>query len=112
MLELYIARVDRENETYKNGILKALETLSECDRDFNGENGPEYLWDWVKEAGFETNADFAYYMASKKEFPIDIIDTYLENWCEIDSYYDKYAYSCCRDEDGYIVSIALAFESE
>lgn len=111
MLELYVAAVDRENETYKNGILKALETLSEADNDFKGENGDDYLWDWVRDAGFKTNAEYAFYMASKEEKAEDIIDVYFKNWCEIDCYYSNYTYSCCRDEDGYIISIALAFDS-
>lgn len=111
MLELYVARVDRENETYKNGILKALETLSECDWDFCGNNGPEQLHPWVEDAGFKTNAEYAYSEASKFEDPETIIEVYFKNWCEVDSYYGKYTYSCCEDEDGYIISIALAFDS-
>lgn len=112
MLKLLVTRVDRENETYKSGILKALETLSECDWDFCGNNGPEYLWEDAKEAGFETNAEYVFNLASKEDKAEDIIDVYIENWCGNDCYYSEYTYNWVEDDDGYIVSIALAFESD
>ena len=51
----------------KEGAKLFLSIASQCDNDFNGENGPEYLWEDAE--GFENNFDYCWSIAEKEKRP-------------------------------------------
>ena len=91
----------------KEAVLNALCNLSNCDNDFNGENGKEYLWE--KAQGYKSNRDYLLNRVSV----IDNIDTmiykYFDEWIGSDSYYDSYEYEIITDNNDNITAIVLAY---
>ena len=81
----------------KKEIKTALLCLTECDSDFLGDNGEEYLQDEAKKAGYNNNADF-YADKAINSLPDNYDDTdvsavirqYVYDWMEHDSYYIDY----------------------
>lgn len=72
------------------GVKSFLDSLSVYDNDFNGENGPDYLWDYAEAEGYESNYDYAYAKALEKENFKDIIHEFIDIWMKYDSYYEDY----------------------
>lgn len=82
-----------------------LSTAIQCDNDFNGENGEEYLWEDA--IGFNSNAEFCWAEAEKKSTPREMIETFVALWMGADSYYEEYSVEILQHEE--ILFVSLAF---
>ena len=124
----------------RKSLLVALESLSNFDCDFNGENGLEYLWDEVWETnGFESLEDYE----EKQEYDSDedegyeeielkyesnvewllnevkdieddgdCIEAFFRIWMEHDgNYYDEYETNYIRNKNGKVVAVSFATTS-
>lgn len=78
------------------------------DNDFNGENGPEYLWEAAK--GFESNADYCWSIAEKESTPQAMIERFIVLWMDNDSYYTDYNLQVSQYEQ--ILFVSLAYTTE
>ena len=92
----------------REGVMSFLDSLSVCDNDFNGENGPDYLWEYAEEEGFETNFDYAYAKALEKENLEDIINEFIDIWMKHDCYYEDYDVKILEIGDKLAISFVYA----
>ena len=87
-----------------NDILR--ETAEE-DGDFNGGNGPDYLYDEAKEAGFSSNLEYAIAKHSHIENDVDYVDAFVDTWVTHDNYYEAPDIIVNDSGDIKFVSIAI-----
>lgn len=80
----------------------------QCDNDFNGENGEEYLWE--EAIGFESNAEYCWAEAEKELTPREVIEYFVDLWMGADSYYKDYSVEILQHEE--ILFVSLAFITE
>ena len=92
----------------REGAKLFLFIASQCDEDFNGNNGPEYLWEDAE--GFETNADYCWSIAEKEKTPRLMIEKFISLWMGKDSYYADYSVEILQHEE--ILFVSLAFVTE
>lgn len=121
----------------REDLLSALASMGDCDCDFNGENGVEYLWDEVWKAnGFENMKDYEeqneydsdededyeeiklkyesnleYLLDKVKDIKSDIecINEFFNIWMEKDkNYYHDYNVDYLTDENEKIYAIAFS----
>ena len=59
----------------KDEVESSLLSLADCDNDFNGENGPEYLWEEAE--GFESNAKYCMSIAKNETATVKIVKSFL-----------------------------------
>lgn len=83
-------------------------TAIQCDNDFNGENGEEYLWEDAME--FKSNAEFCWTEAEKKSTPREIIEYFVSLWMGRDTYYVDYSVEILQHEE--ILFVSLVFVTE
>lgn len=76
--------IDNTREAVEDFLME----LAVNDNDFNGENGPEYLWECAE--GYECNADYALERARREDTTKDMIHEFIKTWMGNDSYYDDY----------------------
>lgn len=127
-LRSHLVRVEPGN---RESLLEALANISDCDCDFNGENGLEYLRDEVWEAnGYKDYDDFAdkhpgveeeveLKYESNMEYLIDkvrdiendedYIRAYIEGWIGNDGYYGEYDLNWLKNDDGKIIALSIAY---
>lgn len=74
----------------KEGVADCLMSLADCDCDFNGENGAEYLWEEAEDWGFESNAEYCLSIAEQEPTPIAMIRKFIAMWMGRDDYYEDY----------------------
>lgn len=79
----------------RESLLDALRNLSDFDRDFNGENGDDYLWEEAN--GFESNMDYLINKVRKIKDDEDCVNSFFEEWMDNDSYYEKWNVSVLKD---------------
>lgn len=79
----------------RESLLDALRRLSDFDRDFNGENGDDYLWEEAN--GFESNMDYLINKVREINDDEDCINNFFEEWMDNDSYYEKWNVSVLKD---------------
>lgn len=72
----------------KNEVESCLLSLADCDCDFNGENGPEYLWEEAE--GFESNAKYCISVIKNEANISKMIEKFISMWMGRDSYYHEY----------------------
>lgn len=72
----------------KEDVSTCLMNLADCDCDFNGENGLEYLWDEAE--GFESNAEYCLSIAIKEATPREMAEKFISMWMGRDYYYEDY----------------------
>ena len=89
----------------KEGAKLFLSIASQCDNDFNGENGPEYLWEDAE--GFENNFDYCWSIAVKEKKPRLMIEKFISLWMGKDSYYVDYSVEILQHEE--ILFVSLVF---
>lgn len=108
-LTLLTATIKKTNSTeeLKQEILDALCNLSDCDCDFNGENGADYLWEEAQ--GYESNRDYLLDKVSQYDVIEVMIYKYFDRWIGHDTYYDTYNYDIIYNENNEIIAIALAY---
>ena len=88
----------------KNEVAECLLSLADCDCDFNGENGLEYLWDEAE--GFESNAEYCLSMAMNETTPREMIEKFISMWMGNDSYYYEYDLGVLVQDDKLFMSLA------
>ena len=100
---------DQTCDCFKNVLF----SFAAIDNDFNGANGPEYLWSEAKTAGFKSNAEYAWSVAKQEsEARCDdewIFKRFISMWMGSDLYYRRYVMSVVRDENDMISAVSLAF---
>jgi hypothetical protein len=92
----------------REGAQLFLSNAALCDNDFNGENGPEYLW--VDAEGFGNNFDYCWSIAEKENKPRLIIERFVSLWMGKDSYYVDYSLDILQHEE--ILFVSLVFVTE
>ena len=129
-MELRSILVEVEPDNRKD-LLDALCSLSDCDCDFNGENGLEYLWGEVWEANgykdyddfadkhpdveekvelkYESNMDYLCDKVKDIESDESCINEFIENWISRDGYYGEYELNWLTNNDGKIIVLSLAY---
>ena len=127
-LRSHLVKVELDN---RENLLEALISISDCDCDFNGENGLEYLRDEVWEAnGYKDYDDFAdkhpdveeeveLKYESNMEYLVDevrgieddeeCIEAYIEGWMGSDGYYGEYEWNCLKNDDGKIIALSVVY---
>ena len=71
----------------KNEVAKHLLELADCDCDFNGDNGLEYLWE--KAEGFESNAEYCISIVKNESSTEKMIEKFVSLLMGGDSYYHR-----------------------
>lgn len=92
----------------KEGAIDCLASLINIDNDFNGENGPEYLWEEAE--GFECNADYCLSIAEKENTPREMIEKFISLWMSRDYYYQDYDLGILVEDDKLFLSFAYMTE--
>ena len=88
----------------KDAVAEFLRSLAECDNDFNGNNGYEYLWDRAE--GFESNAEYCLSIVGKEATPGEMVEKFISMWMDEDSYYFSYDLGIHVEDDKLFVSLA------
>lgn len=90
----------------KKEVAEYLMDLAECDCDFNGENGLEYLWEEAE--GFESNVEYCLAVVTNIEevTPKEMIEKFISLWMDRDSYYYEYDLGIVEEGDKLFVSLA------
>ena len=88
----------------KEEVAKCLLNLSDCDCDFNGENGPEYLWEEAE--GFESNAEYCISIAEQELTPRNMVEKFISLWIGKDRYYEEYSLGVLVRDDKLFISLA------
>lgn len=91
------------------GVLDALAELSMSDNDFNGNNGPEYLWTISKKSNFNSNQEYVLDFVSKMDDLKQIIKTYIKLWLDGDDYYRGYNFKIICNSNNLPIAICLAY---
>ena len=110
-MELELITVNVEEENKKEDIVTALREVSNYDLDFNGENGPEYLWESAE--GFDSNQDYLIDYVSQYDDAETMIKTFMDTWMEKDGhYYIRNAYNIIKNKEDKIVAICFAYATD
>lgn len=110
-MELELITVNVEEENAKEDIVAALREVSNYDLDFNGENGPEYLWESAE--GFESNQDYLIDYVSQYNDAEKMIKTFMDIWMDKDAhYYIRNSYEIIKNKTGKIVAICFAYVTD
>ena len=88
----------------KKQVASYLMDLADCDSDFNGDNGDEYLWEEAE--GFESNAEYCLSIAKNEARPREMIEKFISLWMGKDSYYYDYDLGVLVQDDKLFVSLA------
>ena len=96
----------------RNDLLNALKQLSDMDKDFNGNNGPEYRWQQTADKNFESNQQ--YVLDCVKDMPneCDCVREFFKLWMIQNNYYKRYKFNIHLNQLGYIDTIAFAYVTE
>lgn len=122
-LELNLIKV--ENNT-RDCLINTLVAFGDCDEDFNGNNGVEYLWQCVWDANgfndeydweidgkpqlkYESNCEYLCDFVKDIKLDDECIETFFNTWFRYDGYYTNYEYEILKDNNDNIIAIALAF---
>lgn len=92
----------------KAGAKLFLSIAAQCDNDFNGENGEEYLW--ADAEGFESNLEYCLSIAENEPTPRAMIQKFVRLWMGRDNYYQDYSLDIMQHEE--ILFVSLAFVTE
>ena len=90
----------------RESLLDALRSLSDFDRDFNGENGDDYLWEEAN--GFESNMDYLINKVREIKDDEDCVISFFEEWMDNDSYYEKWNVSVLKDTKKRVTVISFS----
>lgn len=93
----------------KEDISTCLMNLADCDCDFNGENGLEYLWDEAE--GFESNAEYCLSIAEQEPTPREMVEKFISMWMGKDSYYEEYDLGVLVRDDTLFISLAYTIHA-
>lgn len=88
----------------KEEVAKCLLNLADCDSDFSGDNGPEYLWDDAE--GFESNAEYCLSIAETMSTTREMVEKFISLWMGADPYYFSYDIGILVKGDMLFISLA------
>ena len=88
----------------KNEVAQCLMSLADCDCDFNGENGLEYLWEEAE--GFESNAEYCLSIAQNETTPREMAEKFISLWMGRDAYYYDYNLGILEQDGKLFMSLA------
>lgn len=112
-LSSYLVVVEKPGDM--ESLKKAFIDLADTDADFSGENGDDYLRDEVREAGYESNAEYYAEKVIKEgiengQTQVQMLENYLGVWIGGDSYYKEYDYTWQTDGDDLkAVAVAISY---
>ena len=89
----------------KHKVAEYLLSVADCDCDFNGENGDEYLWEEAE--GFESNAEYCLSISMNEPTPREMAERFISMWMGRDSYYYDYSVGVLVKDDQLFVSLAF-----
>ena len=92
----------------KDEVKKCLFNISDCDLDFNGENGSEYLWEEAE--GFESNSEYCMSIAQQEPTTKDMIKKFISLWMGRDYYYEDYDLGVIVMDNYIFISLAYTIE--
>lgn len=110
----------------RKSLLSALATISECDADFNGENGIEYMWDMVwkangfenyetfidankKDLKYESNLDWLLEEVSSIKDDNECVKCFFDTWMQqYSGYYREWNKECVYNDLGDIIAIGFS----
>lgn len=98
-----------ETPNNRQSLLKALEHLSNCDEDFNGNNGPEYLWQQASDGNYNSNQQYVLDIIKDLPSDDDVVQAFLDYWVKHDSYYRRYECTVHKNQKDQIDAIAFAY---
>ena len=93
----------------KAGAKLFLSIAAQCDNDFNGENGEEYLW--VDAEGFESNAEYCLSIAKQEPTPREMVEKFISMWMGRDYYYEDYDLGVLVRDDRLFISLAYTTQA-
>ncbi len=107
MLELELKTVTIENINNRESILDSMALLE--DEDFNGNNGKEYTSKEALKEGFNSNKDYIINRLQHITYkePIELIQSYIEEWLKFDDYYRLYDYEVTYIDTKAVVTVAM-----
>lgn len=115
-LSLFTASIEGNTKQEKiNNVVEAMCSFADIDCDFNGENGPDYLWEEAKTGNYESNLEYTADMCRKADNPEEALLKFAEMWLGRDFYYKEYscAIECVAKEDPEdetdVTTIAVAY---
>ena len=88
----------------KHDVGAHLMDFADCDCDFNGENGLEYLWEEAE--GFESNAAYCLSIAENEQTPKEMVEKFISLWMGKDRYYYDYDLGILIEDDKLFMSLA------
>ena len=88
----------------KEDASTCLMNMADFDCDFNGENGPEYLWEEAE--GFESNAEYCLSIAEQEPTPREMVKKFIAMWMGRDYYYEDYDLRVIVRDDTLFISLA------
>lgn len=100
-LEHYYDIIDYDKKAVKEYLLG----ITDCDCDFNGDNGDEYLWEEAE--GFGSNAEYCLSIAEQESTLRGMIEKFLSLWMGRDPYYDSYDVGILTENGKLFVSLAF-----
>ncbi len=95
----------------KESLLNALQSLGECDCDFCGENGEDYLWDIAKDK-YDSNSDYLRDKVADIEDDEECINAFIDGWMGNDRYYIDYSVNTIKNAMNEVTAISLATVSD
>lgn len=98
----YVGKNNRES------AFDCLAELSTRDRDFNGENGTENLWEEAR--GFDSNKEYCLSLIERCTTTRSMIEKFIFNWFGNDNFYLKYKLDVVEIDDNLFVSLAYLTE--
>lgn len=90
----------------KEDVADCLMCLADCDCDFNGENGAEYLWEEAEDLGFESNSEYCLSIAKQEPTPRAMVQKFIAMWMGRDDYYEDYDLRILVRDDNLFISLA------
>jgi hypothetical protein len=93
----------------KDEVADCLMSMAYSDCDFNGQNGPEYLWDEAE--GFESNAEYCLSVAQQEPTLREMIEKFISMWMGRDQYYEDFDIAVLVQDDKLFISLAYTISA-
>lgn len=111
--------IEKIKENSLKGVIDALKRIAEYDGDFNGMNGPEYLWNISKQKGFLNNLDYVCDLIQRKigdksidyDNTIRMLEIFTDYWLKKDCYYKEYKYDVVTGNNEVPIALVISWTS-
>ena len=103
-----ITAIAEVKSSKREDLFAALKKLAKIDNDFNGTNGPEYLWTHVNPK-YKSNVDFVIDTVQYEADDETLIRNFVRIWMlNSGNYYRKYNVDILRNNNNRIIAISFA----